>query len=64
MPLINDKVTCPYNEGIGCHPCEMRCGTCGWNPKVAKERLEQLHEKINIERERDKKRSHHEQPKV
>lgn len=30
---------CKFNEGVGCHPLKHQCGTCGWNPKVAKERL-------------------------
>ncbi len=36
------KVTCPYNDGLGCMPHDMRCNTCGWNPKVAEERLKKL----------------------
>ena len=44
------KLTCPHNEGIGCYQNEMHCKTCGWNPKVAKERLSNYYEQKNIER--------------
>lgn len=29
---------CPYQEGVGCHV--RNCNKCGWNPDVAKARLE------------------------
>lgn len=32
---------CPHNKAITCGM--MKCSTCGWNPKVAKQRLEALH---------------------
>ena len=53
--MSQEKVSCPYNEGIGCMPHEMRCSTCGWNPKVAKERLDKLYEEKNIERAQPEK---------
>lgn len=53
--MSQEKVSCPYNEGIGCMPHEMRCNTCGWNPKVAKERLNKVYEEKNIERAQPKK---------
>ena len=44
-----DKNACPYNEGVVCftidrhgktiHRC---CEACGWNPEVAKSRLEKM----------------------
>ena len=33
------KYSCKYNEGVGCSPVGRKCGSCGWNPAVAKERL-------------------------
>ena len=50
-----EKVTCPHNEGIGCYPNEMHCSTCGWNPKVAKERLANYYEEKHIERAQPRK---------
>ena len=35
------KMNCPYNEAINCYM--RKCSTCGWNPEVAKMRLEALH---------------------
>ena len=32
---------CIYNEGVEC--TLHRCGRCGWNPTVAKKRLEVAH---------------------
>ena len=34
--------SCPYNEGVGCHPNKHHCESCGWNPEVARERLLQV----------------------
>lgn len=34
--------TCPQNDWVVCYPWECQCETCGWNPKVAKERLEKI----------------------
>ena len=31
---------CPYNEACSCDPKKRRCNRCGWNPDVAKARLE------------------------
>lgn len=31
---------CPYNEACSCDPKKRRCNRCGWNPNVAKARLE------------------------
>ena len=32
---------CHHNEGVACGA--QKCGSCGWNPAVAKKRLEALH---------------------
>jgi uncharacterized C2H2 Zn-finger protein len=32
------KWVCPYNQGVGCY--DRNCITCGWNPEVAKARLD------------------------
>ena len=34
--------SCKFNEGVSCHPIGRKCGTCGWNPEVARERLLQI----------------------
>lgn len=40
---------CPYNEAIDCDKYKQRpCHNCGWNPKVAKERLEEYCKKHGI----------------
>lgn len=31
---------CKYNPGVDCESC-VECDYCGWNPKVAEERLKQ-----------------------
>lgn len=36
-PIV--KVRCPYNEGVEC--MRVKCETCGWNPDVAKRRMEE-----------------------
>ena len=39
---------CPYNEGVSCDHSTKRCHVCGWNPKVAKARLEKICKKLGI----------------
>ena len=34
-----EPFSCIHNDGVQC--LEMRCSSCGWNPKVAQRRLEQ-----------------------
>jgi len=34
----DDKWQCPYRDGVSCHV--RKCDKCGWNPEVAKARLE------------------------
>lgn len=36
---------CPYQNGVGCHI--RSCDKCGWNPVVAKARLDAYMEKHN-----------------
>ena len=31
---------CPHNEALICN--ERKCGSCGWNPKVAQRRMEAM----------------------
>lgn len=33
---------CQFNEGVSCHPSKHNCGSCGWNPEAARERLLQI----------------------
>lgn len=34
-----DRVECKHNHGVGCIDTS-KCGTCGWNPEIARRRLE------------------------
>lgn len=36
------KQECPYNKEALCLPSKRQCDTCGWNPEVAKQRLEKI----------------------
>ena len=31
---------CPYNDCVSCEKNERHCWNCGWNPEVARQRLE------------------------
>lgn len=44
-------IQCPHNAEVTCGPYkkDMDCKTCGWNPKVAKERLKALRNEENQE---------------
>lgn len=35
-----EGLPCVFNEGVAC--CERKCESCGWNPEVAKKRMEEL----------------------
>lgn len=35
-------ITCPINEALQCSTRQRNCDCCGWNPKVAQERLEKM----------------------
>ena len=37
---INGVWVCPYKEEVGC--TFRRCDVCGWNPEVAKARLDKI----------------------
>ena len=37
-----EKEPCRYNEEVSCCPARRHCDRCGWNPKVAQERLERI----------------------
>lgn len=41
-----DTGTCPYNDAVECS--SRKCSKCGWNPEVAKARLE-AHERKGTE---------------
>lgn len=45
------KYICRFNEG--CHCDIPTCGCCGWNPEVAKRRLEEWLRKIGIDMKED-----------
>lgn len=39
-------MSCPFNESItACKKNEKKCHKCGWNPEVAKARIEKLKSK-------------------
>ena len=45
--MSDQNAKCPYNDGVVCAPIDWRgravernCDACGWNPKVAKARME------------------------
>ena len=51
MIVNQDKNACPYNDGVVCESVDRYgneipryCEACGWNPDVARERLEQIAE--------------------
>lgn len=35
-----NKWQCPYQDGVSCH--SRKCNKCGWNPEVAKSRLDKI----------------------
>ena len=44
---LNDgSYDCRFNEG--CHCYDLNCSCCGWNPIVAKARLEGLLKKMGV----------------
>ena len=45
---MEDEFSCPYNDGVSCHPNTKRCHSCGWHPYVAKVRLERICKKLGI----------------
>ena len=44
MQEIKNPEPCPFNGAVVCLE-QLSCNKCGWNPKVAKERLCQIEEK-------------------
>lgn len=42
------KYSCKYNDGVGCSKLHRHCERCGWNPAVAKARLEKFCHKHGI----------------
>lgn len=40
---------CPNNVAVVC-PDQTQCSRCGWNPKVAKQRLENLEKELKEKR--------------
>ena len=41
--MINSKTpSCPHNKEVACRYKERPCATCGWNPEVAKARLDKI----------------------
>lgn len=37
-----NTVECSFNKEVLCRPNKRHCSTCGWNPEVAKSRLEKI----------------------
>lgn len=52
-----DFPACRYNPGVVCFPGERKCSGCGWNPDVAKARLNRFcsTQKIQITQEKSGK---------
>lgn len=44
-----DIFACPNNSAVSCHPSARNCAACGWNPDVAKARLEKICRKLGIQ---------------
>ena len=42
------KHSCKFNEGVDCSPFNRHCERCGWNPELAKARLEKFCNKRGI----------------
>ena len=42
-------MSCPHNDALICE--RKNCRKCGWNPNVAKRRVEELLEKLKNEKE-------------
>ena len=40
---------CCHNDGVSCHPKNRHCETCGWDPTVAKDRLENICHQLGIQ---------------
>ena len=40
---------CRFNEGVACDPKNQTCSKCGWNPEVAKVRLDCICKTMGIE---------------
>ena len=40
--IISNRPTCTHNNEVICELKEKPCATCGWNPEVAKARLERI----------------------
>ena len=38
-PKDKDLPTCPMNDGVVCDPTHRTCYACGWNPSIAKARI-------------------------
>ena len=45
----DDAPSCPLNEAVICWPSKRCCDICGWNPVVAKARLEETCNRLGIE---------------
>lgn len=41
---VHGKIVCPHNPECRCDRLE--CGHCGWNPRVAQSRSEQILQKM------------------
>lgn len=58
MPTVQPKsrydetvgtTPCPFNDGVLCFSQD-KCAKCGWNPRIAKVRTEELKRRIKYER--------------
>lgn len=41
--MSGTKIKCPFRDNVSCYPSQKHCESCGWNPVVAKERLEKFY---------------------
>jgi len=48
IPIKEEPPTCPFNDGVVCSG-NGPCHHCGWNPPVAKDRLDRICKKLGIQ---------------
>ena len=50
MDIKNNPHPCPFNGAVVCAD-QTGCARCGWNPKVAEERLHRIKQELKERRE-------------
>lgn len=41
--MSGTKIKCPFRDNVFCYPSQKHCESCGWNPVVAKQRLDKFY---------------------